>query len=76
MARKRAPGGGRKPKGEIFGKRAVFSTRIQIETRQALERESARNKRSLSQEVEERLKASLREPVALERALGAPHTRA
>src|SRR5262245_39915466 len=57
--RKRAAGGGRKPKGHIKGKFATFSTRITPETRAALEREAARNGRSLSQESELRLQETL-----------------
>jgi hypothetical protein len=59
LARKRAPGGGRKPRGEIKGKSEWFSTRITPETRAALEREAARNERSLSQESERRLRETL-----------------
>jgi hypothetical protein len=59
LSRKRAPGGGRKPRGHIKGKFATFSTRITPETRAALEREAARNDRSLSQESELRLKETL-----------------
>ncbi len=55
MAQKRAPGAGRKPRGEFRGKSAVFSTRL----RGALEREAARNGRSLSQEIERRLTDSI-----------------
>jgi hypothetical protein len=52
MAKKRAPGAGRKPRGEFQGKTAVLTTRITPETRAALERAAAKGKRSLSQEVE------------------------
>jgi hypothetical protein len=52
MARKRAPGAGRKPRGEFQGKSAVLTTRITPETRAALEHAAAKGKRSLSQEVE------------------------
>lgn len=57
--RKRRPGGGRKPKGEISGKSAVFSTRITPETRAALEAAARKNGRSLSQEIERRLRFGL-----------------
>jgi len=55
MSRKRAPGGGRKPKGEIRGKSAVFSTRIRPETRKKLDAAAKAKNISLSQEVERRL---------------------
>ena len=38
--KKRAPGGGRKPAGDIHGKSSTLSTRITAETRQALETEA------------------------------------
>jgi hypothetical protein len=50
--RKRAPGGGRKPRGDIRGKNAWFSTRISAETRQALENEAAASGKSISQVAE------------------------
>jgi hypothetical protein len=50
--RKRAPGGGRKPSGDIRGKKAWFSTRITNETRQALETEAAASDKSISQVAE------------------------
>src|SRR5262249_51311773 len=54
-ARKRRPGGGRKPKGVFAGKREWFSTRITPETRAALEQEvAAKPGQSISQ-VAERL---------------------
>jgi hypothetical protein len=62
MPPKRAPGGGRKPQGEIKGKRATFATRITPETRAALERSAARHGRSLSQEIEILLKQALGMP--------------
>jgi hypothetical protein len=52
--RKRAPGGGRKPAGDIHGKNAAFSTRITAETRMALETEAKAVRQSISQ-VAERL---------------------
>jgi TraY domain len=61
MARKRAPGAGRKPKGEFAGKSAVFSTRIKPDTRKALENAKRQSGRSLSQEIEKRLVDSFRE---------------
>jgi hypothetical protein len=57
--RKRAPGAGRKPKGEYTGKSATITTRIRPDTRDALEKAARANGRSLSQEVEFRLRAGL-----------------
>jgi hypothetical protein len=57
--RKRAPGAGRKPKGEFTGKSATITTRIRPDTRDALEKVARANRRSLSQEVEFRLRAGL-----------------
>ena len=57
--RKRAPGAGRKPKGEFAGKSATITTRIRPDTREALEKVARANRRSLSQEVEFRLRAGL-----------------
>src|SRR5215831_974877 len=61
MPRKRAPGAGRKPKGEFAGKLANFSTRIQLETRRALEAEAAATGLSISQLAEKLLKTGLAE---------------
>jgi len=55
MARKRAPGGGRKPAGEFKGKSATITTRVTPATRAALEQAASANGRSLSQEIESRL---------------------
>jgi hypothetical protein len=63
-AKKRAPGGGRKPQGRITGKSAAFTTRITPETRKALEDACGPGK-SLSQVAEEMLRAGL---MARERA--------
>jgi hypothetical protein len=52
MARKRAPGAGRKPRGEYPGKTETFTTRIRPEVKKGLERAAAKHERSLSQEVE------------------------
>src|SRR5262245_54626156 len=57
--RKRAPGGGRKPKGPLKGKTATITTRITPETRVALEGAAAASDRSLSQEIEIRLRHSV-----------------
>src|SRR5262245_31885794 len=58
---KRAPGGGRKPTGPFKGKSSTLSTRITPETRAELERSARENERSLSQEVEFRLRAFTRQ---------------
>lgn len=50
---------GRKPKGEYHDKVSVFSTRITAQLRADLVDASERNTRSLSQEVEHRLRRSL-----------------
>jgi hypothetical protein len=60
MARKRAPGAGRKPRGEFRGKSATLATRITPGTRAALDRAARKSGRSLSQEVESRLDLSIR----------------
>jgi hypothetical protein len=61
MARKRAPGGGRKPQGEIAGKSAAFATRITPEVRRWLEAEAKKGKlgRSLSQVAEQVLRLEM-----------------
>jgi hypothetical protein len=59
MTRKRAPGAGRKPRGEFRGKSATLATRITPATRAALDRAAKKNGRSLSQEVECRLRLSI-----------------
>jgi TraY domain len=53
---KRAPGGGAKPKGPFKGKKSTLTTRIMPETRAELVRSARENERSLSQEVEFRLR--------------------
>jgi hypothetical protein len=53
---KRAPGAGAKPKGPFRGKSATLTTRITPETRAELERSAQEQGRSLSQEVEARLR--------------------
>jgi len=59
VARKRAPGGGRKPKGPYRGKSVTITTRVTPDTRVALERAGAKKGHSLSQEIEIRLRQSL-----------------
>jgi TraY domain len=60
MPRKRASGGGRKPQGEYSNKRAMLATRVTTETRKALDAAARKSGRSLSQEVERRLRDSLK----------------
>jgi len=60
MAKKRAPGAGRKPRGDYKGKSATLTTRITPETRAAMDRAAQKSGHSLSQEVERRLNDSVR----------------
>jgi predicted HicB family RNase H-like nuclease len=53
-----AMGKGPRPKGEYAGKSSVFSTRIRPDLRKNLERAAKTSGRSLSQEVEHRLRRS------------------
>lgn len=76
LVRKRAPGGGRKPKGEIKGKSSAFSTRITPELRAKLDAESERTGKSISQIVERRLLDSFDRPRRSEAVLGADHIKA
>jgi hypothetical protein len=73
MARKRAPGAGRPPRGDINGKTETFTTRITPETRRALEASARKHGRSLSQEAEVGLREYLKKPTgaARNRALAA-----
>lgn len=50
--------GGSRPKGEYVGKSQVFSTRIRPDLRSRLEQASKKSGRSLSQEIEHRLRRS------------------
>lgn len=60
MPRKRAPGGGRKPQGEFSKKSSQLATRVTLETRRGLDAAAKKSGRSLSQEVERRLRDSLK----------------
>jgi hypothetical protein len=73
MTKKRAPGAGRPPKGEFRGKTATLTTRITPAVRAGLEREAAKNGRSLSQEVEKRLATSLVNPQKTRKEWGESH---
>ncbi|MER8520207.1 hypothetical protein NKI48_29715 [Mesorhizobium sp. M0644] len=76
MAGKRAAGGGRKPKGEFPGKSSAFSTRITPELRAALDSESEKTGKSVSQIVERRLRESFEEQKRMQRNLGKDHVKA
>ena len=65
--RKRRPGGGRKPQGDIRGKSKTFSTRITGETREALETEADVSGRSISQVAESLLVLGLNTKREIER---------
>lgn len=56
--RKRAPGGGRKPKGELRQLDAPFSLRMPADLRKQLENAAKRNGRSISQEMLRRVRSS------------------
>jgi hypothetical protein len=65
--RKRAKGGGAKPKGPLADKTKAFSTRITAETRRALETEKKETGHSISQIAERWIMSGLREKRARER---------
>jgi hypothetical protein len=58
------------PKGEFTGQSAVLSTRIRPDTRAALEAASAKSGRSLSQEIEYRLRNSFLDDKRIEETFG------
>jgi len=62
MARKRAPGAGRKPRGPFSEKRATFTTRITKATRRDLEHAARKSGLSISQLAERLLRLSLQRP--------------
>jgi hypothetical protein len=63
-------GKGPRPKGEYAGKSSVFSTRIRPDLRKSLERAAKSSGRSLSQEVEHRLRRSFVEDDKIADAFG------
>src|SRR5436190_20191158 len=63
-------GKGPRPKGEYAGKSSVFSTRIRPDLRKNLERAAKASGRSLSQEVEHRLRRSFVEDEKVAEAFG------
>jgi hypothetical protein len=71
--RKRAPGGGRKPRGEYANRRASFTMRMSQELRNRLDRECGQSGRVLSQEVEHRLQESFAWPIKMQKEWGPPH---
>src|SRR5262245_51997432 len=60
MARKRAPGGGRKPRGPFKGMSRMLTMRVTPELRAGLELAKRESGFSLSQEAERRLRDSLK----------------
>jgi hypothetical protein len=74
--KKRAPGGGRKPKGPIGSNGAWLQARITDELRANLEQAAAASGRSLSQEAQVRLKESFDLPAELQRHWGTAEVRA
>ena len=72
----RAPGAGRKPQGPLINKSSTLTTRVLDSTRRFLEEEAAKAGRSLSQEVELRLRATMGKRVAvhIETALEPPES--
>jgi hypothetical protein len=58
MPRKRAPGGGRKPKGEFAGLSSPFSMRLTPDLRKKLDSSRRERGRSLAQEIMSRLNRS------------------
>ena len=59
--KRRAPGGGRKPQGEVSELREVMSFRLPTEMRDDLAKAAKANHHSVTQELLIRLKASFRE---------------
>jgi hypothetical protein len=69
MARKRRPGGGRKP-ASSSGAAKHFNTRIAPDVRRRLEQEAERNNRTLSREIESRLRESVEFPDYVRKRFG------
>ena len=65
---------GRRPKGEFKNKLATISTRVTSDTREALEGAAAKSGRSLSQEIEWRLRRSFDEERGIVDKLGGPES--
>jgi hypothetical protein len=74
--RKRAPGGGRKPKGPISKNAGWLQARITEDLRARLEDAAERNGHSMSQEAQIRLKESFDLPAELQKLWGPPHIQA
>jgi hypothetical protein len=69
MARKRRPGGGRKPIGSV-AKTATFTTRLEPSTRRALDQAAASKGLSVSVMADNLLKAALQKPTGAPRNQG------
>ena len=65
---------GRRPRGEFKNKLATISTRVTSDTREALEGAAAKSGRSLSQEIECRLRRSFDEERKIVDILGGPES--
>lgn len=65
---------GPQPKGDYENKSVVFSTRLRPDTKGALEEAARASGRSLSQEVERRLRRSFEEDEKIERLFGGRQT--
>jgi hypothetical protein len=76
MAKRRAPGGGRKPKGPISGNTGYLQARITNELREKLEQAADKNGHSLAQEAQIRLKESFDLPAEIQREWGPPEVKA
>src|SRR5262245_33167177 len=59
VKRKRAPGGGRKPRGDFAELETMFSLRMPLEIRRQLDAAATKNRRSAAQELLARLNSSL-----------------
>jgi TraY domain len=73
--RKRAAGGGRKPKGPINGNAGWLQARITEDLRARLEQAAAKNGRSLSQEAQVRLQETFDLPARMQKDWGPPDVR-
>ena len=71
-AKKRAPGGGRKPKGDN-AKRASMTMRMSQDLRNALDAQAHRNGRTISREIELLLVSALKFPEQIKKEWRADH---
>lgn len=65
---------GRKPSGAYTGQTAVFSTRMTPALRKMIEKSAKKNRRSLTQEVEDRLRKSFETEKWIKETYGDPRT--